>query len=158
VENFHREWRSKKDTLRSTPDYRDPASRALALQQNLVSAICAATNWICLSERLARLEALALTEPQRIAIEGWIKMAAQERYLIQASWFPEERPTFSTLQYQALTEQQLPNKIAQFPPGARFNYSRTATLTAAAREKTLIERMKTICDEHGILLEISAGK
>ena len=158
MENFHREWRSKKDTLRSTPDYRDPASRALALQQNLVSAICAATNWICPYERLARLEALALTEPQRIAIEGWIKMAEQERYHIQASWFPEERPTFSILQYQALTEQQLPNKIAQFPPGARFNYSRTATLTAAAREKTLIERMKTICDEHGILLEISAGK
>ena len=118
MEEFHRAWINKTDALRSTPDYRDPASRALALQQNLVSAICAATNWICSPEELARLEALAVTQPQKTAIEGWIKLAKQEPYQIQSFRFPEDRPTFSVLQYQALTEQQLPNKIAHFPRGA----------------------------------------
>lgn len=156
MEEFYRAWMNKADTLRPTPDYRDPASRALALQQNLVSAICAATNWICSPEKLVRLEALALTEPQKTGIEGWIKLAKQKPYQIQEFWFPEERPTFSVLQYEALTEEQLPNKIAQFPRGARFTYSQTAVPTVAAREKTLIERMKFISGQHGIQLEVTA--
>lgn len=97
MEDFHRLWMDKEDTLRRTPDYHDPASRALALQQNLVSAICAATNWICTPEKLSKLDALVLTEPQKTGIEGWIKQAKQEPYQIQAFWFPEERPTFSVL-------------------------------------------------------------
>jgi hypothetical protein len=158
MEEFQHAWISKADTLRRTPDYQDPASRALALQQNLVSAICAATNWICPMERLVRLKELAVTEPQKTAIEGWVKLAKQEPYQIQSFWFPEERPTFSVMQYQALTEEQLPNKIAQFPRGARFTYTQTTTPTVAAREKTLIERMKSISEAHGIQLEITASK
>lgn len=158
MEEFHRAWMNKEDALRPTPDYRDPASRALALQQNLVSAICAATNWICSPEKLSRLETLVLTEPQKTGIEGWIKLAKQEPYQVQAFWFPEERPTFSVLQYQALTEEQLPNKIAQYPHGARFTYTLTAAPTIAAREKTLIERMKFFSEEHGIQLEITSPK
>ena len=158
MEEFHRVWMNKADALRPTPDYRDPASRALALQQNLVSAICAATNWICTPEKLARLEMLALTEPQKTVIESWIKLAMQEPYQIQTFWIPEERPTFTVLQYQALTQEQLPNKIAQFPRGARFTYTQTTAPTVAAREKTLIERMKSISEQHGIQLEITAPK
>jgi hypothetical protein len=158
MEEFNHALISKADTLRRTPDYQDPASRALALQLNLVSAICAATNWICPMEKLVRLKELAVTEPQKTAIEGWVKLAKQEPYQIQSFWFPESRPTFSVMQYQALTEEQLPNKIGQFPRGARFTYTQTTTPTLAARENTLIERMKSISDEHGIHLEITAPK
>jgi hypothetical protein len=158
MEQFHLALMNKEGVLRRTPDYRDPASRALALQQNLVYAIAAATNWICPSEKLAQLEALTSTDHQRAEIEGWIKLANQVSAQIQASWFPEDRPTFSVLQYQALTEEQLPAKIAQFPVGAQFTYSPTAPPNLAAREKTLIERMKSISEQHGIKLEITTPK
>lgn len=148
---------NKEDALRWTPGYRDPASRG-ALQQNLASALCAATNWICTPEKLAQLEVLVLTEPGKTWIEGWIKLAKQEPYEIQVFWFPEDRPTFSVLQYQALTQEQMLSKIAQFPRGTQFMYTRTREPTVAAREKILIERMKSLSEEHGIQFEITTPK
>lgn len=155
MEEFHRAWAKKEGELRSVPDYRDPASRALGLQQNLVYALCAATSWICSPEKLARLEALALTEHQRAEIDGWIKLNKQEPVPIQASWFPEDRPTFIVLQYQALTEDQIPEKIAQFPRNVRFTYTPNAPPNLAVREKTLIERLKAVSEQHGLQLEIT---
>lgn len=98
------------------------------------------------------------TEPEKSAIEDWIKLLKQEPYQIQAYWFPEEHPWFSVLQYQALTEEQLPIKIAQFPRGSRFTYTRTMATTVVARERALIERMKSLSEERGIQLEIADPK
>ena len=155
---FNAEWKSKENGLRSTPDYRDPASRALALQQNLVLAICAATNWACAPEELSALEALVLTEHQKMQVEGWMKLLEQKPYQIQAFWFPADRVTFTVLQYQTLTEEQLPQKLAQFPRGARFAYRQSAPENLTQKEKELIDRMRSTSQEHGMTIEITAAQ
>ncbi len=154
MEQFHTTWASREDELRSVPDFSDPASRALALQQNLVYAICSATNWICTSEQLARLKSLTLTEQRREEIEDWIKLQTHEPFQIQGSWFPEDAPTFSVLQYQALTEQNLPDKLAQFPRGSRFTYTLSAPTNLAGRENALIEGMKSVAHQRGLQVDV----
>jgi hypothetical protein len=157
LQRFHQEWVGREGQLRMTPDYRSPASRAAALEQGLVFAIGRGTNWICLPDKLARLAELTLTYSQHQQIEGWIKAWQKGPALVGTSWFPEDKPTFSVLQYAPLTEDQLRAKLAQFPSGTQLLWQfwkpgQIAPPVTMAKQETIYERMRAAAEQHGITL------
>jgi len=157
MERFHRDWADRANDLRSTPSYRDAGSRAVALQQNLVYALCAAKAWICPPEKLKRLEALSLTGQQQEQIQGWIKQWDQGPALIQPTWFPEDSPTFSVLQYQALTLDQLKEKVAEFPPQTQLQWQfwqpgQIAPPFSMTKQEAVYEDVRAVAQKHSVII------
>jgi hypothetical protein len=157
MEKFHREWADRADELRAVPPYRDAGSRALGLQQNLVYAACEATAWICPPEKLERLQGLALTGHQQEQIQGWIKQWRQGPPMIQPGWFPEDSPTFSILQYQALTLDQLKEKVAEFPADTQLQWQfwqpgHIAPPVSLATQEAAYEEVRAVAEKHQVTL------
>jgi hypothetical protein len=157
LRRFHQEWAGREEQLRATPDYRSPASRAAALEEGLVFAIGRGSNWICQPDKLARLAELTLTYSQRQAIEGWIKAWNEGPALIGSTWFPEDKPTFSVLQYGALTEDQLRAKLAQLPRGTQLLWQfwppgQIAPPVTMEKQEAVYERMRAVAQQYGIAL------
>ncbi|MGA7524364.1 MAG: hypothetical protein WBW84_18070 [Acidobacteriaceae bacterium] len=122
-----------------------------------MSAIAGGTGWICPPAKLERLRALALNGQQKEEIEGWVQQWGQQPALIQAFWYPEDHPTFSVLQYQALTLAQLRAKVAQFPPGTRllWQFSRLEHVTPAidlAKQEAVYNDVRAIAEKHSVIL------
>jgi hypothetical protein len=157
LERFHQEWAGRAEQLRVTPDYQSPGSRGAGLEEGLVYAIGRGTNWICPPDKLARLEELVWTNHQRQQIESWIKAWKGSPTLIGTSWFPEERPTFSVLQYGGFTEDQLVAKLTQFPRGTQLLWEfwqpgEIAPPVTMAKQEAVYERMRAVAEKHGITL------
>ena len=72
---------------------------------------------------------------------------------IDANWFPEDRPTFSVLQYSGLTESQLRTKVEQLPHDIdlqwRFWNSGGPTIE---RQEQVYERVRADAAAHGIVI------
>lgn len=158
LRRFHAGWDGRADELRSTPDYRSPASHAVALEQQLVSAIARGTNWICPSEKLVRLGQLVWTKGESRQIEGWIKQWNQDSASINPNWYPEDKPTFSVLQYDALTEEQLSQKLAQLPTGMRLRWQfwqavEISPPVSMARQEEYYSRMRAVAAQYGVVLD-----
>ena len=114
LKRFHQEWKDRESELRVTPDYGSPVGRATALESTLVSSIATGTNWICDSEKLERLRALA-SPRQQMQISSWSKQWDEGNALILPNWFPEDQLTFGVLQYSNLDEEQFRAKLSQMP-------------------------------------------
>ena len=114
LKRFHQEWKDRESELRATPDYGSPVGRATALESTLVSSIATGTNWICDSEKLERLRALA-SPRQQMQISSWSKQWDGGNALILPNWFPEDQLTFGVLQYSNLDEEQFRAKLSQMP-------------------------------------------
>jgi hypothetical protein len=115
LKRFHKEWAGREDSLRFSPDGKSAGSRGAMLEQDLVTAIGQGTNWLAPPEKLALLKDLVCTREQAQLIEGWIQQWKLGAATIDSYWVPEDRPTFSILQYTGLTEDQLRIKVAQLP-------------------------------------------
>jgi hypothetical protein len=158
LERFHKEWAGHADQLRITPDYRGPGSRGAALEQTLVFGIAKGLNWICPPEKLVRLARLVFSRSQTDQIESWTKQWKQGAALISPNWFPEDNPTFSLLQYDALTESQLHAKVAQLFQGTELRWQfwqpgQMSSPVSMAKQEKAYERLRAIAEEHGIALE-----
>lgn len=157
MERFHAQWSRKKDQLRMTPDYTNPGTRGVTLEQDLVMAIAGGVSWICPPEKLERLDKLVLTDPQHQQIESWIRLWKQGLGHISTAYFPENAPTFSVLQYVQLSEAQLKEKLGQFPRGTRLSWlfwqpGQTVPAISMARQETAYEAMHSVAEQHGIKL------
>jgi hypothetical protein len=155
LRRFHRDWAGRESQLRVTPDYQSPGSRGAALEQGLVLAIAGGNNWICPPDKLSRLAKLVWTFSQRQKIENWIKQWRQTPALINSSWYPEDNPTFSVLQYGSLTENQLRAKLAQFPAGTQLLWQfwqpgQIAPPVSLAKQEEFYERMRAKAEQHGV--------
>lgn len=155
MERFHADWAGKEDELRMTPDYRSAGARGAALEQGLVTAIAQGAGWICPPEKLNQLGKLALTKQQRMQIENWAKLWGQKTALITPTYFPENAPTFSVLQYNQLSKSQMKEKIGQLPRGMQLSWEfwQPGQITppiSMARQEAVYEAMKSVADLHGI--------
>lgn len=151
LKRFHQEWAEREDQLRATPDFKSEASQAVALQQSLVSALATGAGWICPPDKLALLAALVSTKAQKQQIDGWIKAWSQTPTVIDPTWFPEDSPTFSVLQYSALTEKQLAAKLVQFPEGTQLQWqfwkpAETVPGITMALQEAAYERVRSVAE------------
>jgi hypothetical protein len=157
LRRFHTEWTGHQEQLRVMPDYRDPGSRATALEQALMSAIAGGSSWLSPPEKLARLRELVLTKGDILQIENWIKEWNQAPPVINPNWFPEENRTFSVLQYISLTEDQLTAKLAQFPRGTELLWQfwppgQISPPVSLAVQTDFYERMRLGAEKSGVKL------
>jgi hypothetical protein len=157
LQRFHEQWAGREDQLRSTPDYQSPGSRGAALEQGLVFAIARGTNWICPPDTLARLAELVWTQGNIQQIDSWIKQWKLGPALISPTWFPEDNPTFSVLQYDSLTEDQLRAKVAQLPRGIQLRWQfwqpgQISPPVSMAKQEAFYERVRADAEQHGIIL------
>jgi hypothetical protein len=158
LRRFHQDWAGREGQLRAVPfDRRSPGSQGAELEQGLVSSLAQGNGWICPPDKLARLAALASTKGQGQQIESWIEQWKQASALINPAWFPEDAPTFSVLQYNSLTEEQLRLKLGQFPRGTKLMLQfwppgQMFPPVSMALQEALYERMRSIADKNGVTL------
>jgi hypothetical protein len=139
--------------LHLPPDDKSAGSRGAALEQTLVMAIGQGTNWLAPPEKLSLLKDLVWTRTQAQQIEGWIQQWKLGAAAVDPNWFPEDRPTFSVLQYSGLTEDQLRTKLAQLPHDLdlqwRFWNSGGPTIE---KQEAVFERVRADAASHGIVI------
>jgi len=157
LRRFHQEWSGREDQLRMTPDYRSAGSRGVALEQALIMGIAGGPSWICPPEKLSRLLELVWTYQEKQQIEGWIKAWNQNSALINPNWFPEDSRTYSVLQYQALTLNQLLMKIKQFPAGTHLMWQfwqqgQIAPPVSMETQEAVYEQVRAVAEQNGISL------
>jgi hypothetical protein len=155
LQRFHQDWAGRESQLRMTPDYQSPGPRGAALEQWLVLAIAGGSNWICPPDKLARLAGFVWTANQRQQIENWIKQWKQGSAIVNTSWYPEDNPTFSVLQYGSLTGEQLGAKLAQFPRGTQLLWQfwqpgQIAPPVSLAKQEEFYGRMRVIAEQQGV--------
>lgn len=157
LQRFHDEWTGREGELRMRPDSQSQGSKAATLEQALVNAIASGSGWICSPDKLARIATLIFTQQQREQIERWIKDWNYEYAQITPNWFSEDA-TFSVLQFNSLTEQQLRAKIAQFPRGMQLRWQfwqpgQTSSTTSMEMQEVIYEKMRAVADEAGVKME-----
>ena len=123
------------------------------IEQALVTAIGQGTNWLAPPEKLALLKDLVGTRTPAQQIEGWIQQWKLGAAAVDANWFPEDLPTFSVLQYSALTEDQLCIKLAQLPHDLdlQWRYWNSGEPTIEKQE-AVYERVRADAVSHGIVI------
>ncbi len=156
LRRFRQEWTGREDQLRRTPDHEGAESRAVAVEEALVSAIAKGHGWICGSDKLARLAGLASTERQRREIDRWIGYWNQPTALIQTFWSARRDPAFSLLQYDGLTEARLRTKLAQLPRGKRLAWQfwpQHPAMVSMTVQEACYARMRAVAGKHGLTLD-----
>jgi len=153
LKRFHKEWEGRQDELRWTLDWKSEGSRGMAMEQVLVTAIAGGTSWICPPEKLARLSALVWIKTNQQQIEGMEQQWNGARAVIMPNWMPDQDATFSVLQYNSLTLEQLLAKVMQIPPGMdvqwQFWPARQASLEM---QDAVYERVRAAAATHGIVI------
>src|SRR5262249_32868250 len=100
-------WTGREAQLRPTPACQSPGSRGAAVEQTLMFGIAKGLN-LDLPARKARAAGRAcLRQGPEDQIEGWMKQWKQGAASINPTWFTEDDRSFSVLQYDAITEDQL---------------------------------------------------
>lgn len=122
LRRLYQQWKGKNTSLRVVPDYNDPASRTLGLEQNLIHAVETGSNWICGPEKLKELQQVVLTEPEREEIGRVIAQWESSPAMILPSWDMAGQAEFSVLQYASMNEEQFRHKLLQFPPGTTLDW------------------------------------
>jgi hypothetical protein len=98
-----------------------------------------------------------LTKGSTQQIEGWIEQWKQGDALISSAWFFGDNPTFSVLQYQGLTADQLRSKLNQFPQGThlRWQFYQPAQISPSvsmAQQEAFFEGMRAVAEQRGIII------
>jgi hypothetical protein len=157
LRRLHEAWVGREGQLRWTPDPKDPGSQGARLEQALTTAIAKGNSWTCGTDKLPRLAALASSRQGPLEIGRWLKQWAQATWLINPSRSDEGKWTFSVLQYDSLTEEQLRGKLAQFPRGSQllwhsWSTGQTSPSGTMAEEEALYERMRSVAETSGVTL------
>jgi hypothetical protein len=129
--------------------------RADEAEQNLVFAIAKAANWSCPPEKLARLAELVTPNRKRM-IDDWIAGWKSSAKILPA-WYPSGTTTFAVLQYDGLTEEQLRNKLAQFPRGTELRWQfwppgEVSPPVSMEIQEAVYERIRTDAAGHGVVI------
>jgi len=100
-------------------------------------------------ERLARLAGLVFGKGQKDPIEGWKKQWKQGAASINPTWFPEDNPSFSVLQYDAITDDQLRAKVGQLPRGTQLRWQfwqpgQISPPMSLAKQEEVYERLRSV--------------
>jgi hypothetical protein len=77
--------------------------------------------------------------------------------MITPSWFPEDNPTFSVLQYDSLTVDGLRGRLAQFPRGMQLLWQfwqpgQISPPVSMTLQEALYESMRAIAEKNGVTL------
>ena len=156
LKRFHADWEGRQDELRFAPDGKSAGSHGLAIEQALMTAIATGTNWICPPEKLRRLSTLVWTRTHQQQIEGWTQQWNQAPAVVYPSWIPDYDASFSLLQYESLTVEQLIAKVAQLPPATEVEWKfwpgQQATLEV---QDAVYERVRAAAAENGIVIHRS---
>jgi hypothetical protein len=158
LERFHQEWAGRQDELRSTPDYRSPGSRAVALEQALLSALAGGTGWLCTPEKLLKLQSLVLTSDNRQQVGNLLEQWKQQPYLINPNWNLDGETTFNLLNSSSITEDQLRAKLAEFPKGTRLAWQfwqpgQIQPPVSMEKQEAAYAAIQSTALEHGLTLE-----
>ncbi len=122
-----------------------------------MTAIAGGAGWICPPEKLARIGELARTQEQKRRIEGWIQQWKAGPAVVVPMWFPEDRRTFTLLQYEGMSEDQLREKMAQFPRATEMAWQfwqagQSNPEVSRTRQEEVYERMRRAAAERGVVL------
>jgi hypothetical protein len=158
LEQFHKEWAGRESELRYSADEKSPGVRAANMGRSLIEAIMHGNAWICGPDKLARLRELAWVDYDLSQIDATIAEWKAGDATILASCCGEDRQTFSLLQYISLTEDQLRLKLAQLPKGMRLSWQfwppgQFSRPFPMAKQQAFYERMRTVAEQHGLILE-----
>jgi hypothetical protein len=153
---FHKEWADRQDQLRPAADYRSPGSRAVSREVALVSAIGQGTNWLCSDDRMAELLDQVWTDGSRRLIAGWPKSAGGTGTILP-QWNPADQPTFSVMQYSALTEDQLKAKVTQFPEGTELVWQfwkpgEISPPVGMDKQEAVYDRVRAVAERRGVTI------
>jgi hypothetical protein len=136
LRKFHAEWAGRQSELQGHVGLPNAISHAISLEYYLVTAIAKGTNWICPPEKLDRLAEVVWTHGALQLIAGWKSNWNQSPIVITSNWFPEETPTFSVLQYDRLSEEQLLGKLAQLPgKELRWRFWKTGEISPSVSQE-----------------------
>ena len=158
LKRFHEEWHDREGELRITTDLRDPISRATVLERALLASIVSGTNWICGPEKLTQLRVLA-SRQERINLSHWIdEWEEGQPWLLSQYWDPDDRLTFSVLQYSQFDEEQIRVKLSQMPSGSKL-YFQTYTAeqmgspVSMEKQQALLQGLRKYAAQFGVTIE-----
>jgi HEAT repeat protein len=153
LKRFHKEWEGRADELRWAPDGKSAGPQGMAMEQALVTAIAAGTNWICPPEKLARLSALVWIKAHQQQIESWVRQWDQAPAVIYPNWIPDHDAAFSVLQYNSLTLEQLVAKVVQLPQGMEVEWQFLPAQQASLEmQDALYEQVRRAAAANGIVV------
>jgi hypothetical protein len=77
---------------------------------------------------------------------------------MKPTWFLEDNPSFSVLQYEAITGDQLRAKVEQPPRGTELRWQfwqpgQISPPVSMAKQEEVYERLRAVAEKHGIPLE-----
>ena len=157
MQRLRERWRGREDELVGPPDPTTEGGRAASLEQTLIASIAKGTNWLTTPDRLARLSELASGKVQVQTIKQWSDLWNEKPPTIHTYWFPEDRPTFSILQYDGLTEDQLRIKLSQLAKDAevRWQFWKAGQISPAVslqKQDAVYERVRADAALHGVIV------
>jgi hypothetical protein len=157
LKRFRQEWQGRQGELRAAPPYTDPIARATALESTLVNSIATGTSWICGSEKLAQLSALA-SPRQQMQVATWSEQWAQGQALILPNWYPEDRLSFGILQYSNLDEQQFRAKLSQLPRGMKLYFQiwkpgQISPPASMEKQEAVFQALRSHAAQFGVTIE-----
>jgi hypothetical protein len=119
-----------------------------------VQAIATGTAWLCPPAKLAQLSELVSTKNSQQEIENWTRQWNVGAAVILPMWFPEDKPTFSILQYTGLIEEQLAIKVAEFPNGTELLWQfQEQGLASMQKQQAVYELLRTVAEQHGVKIQ-----
>jgi len=158
MERFHQEWHGREGELRITPDLTNPVSRATLLERTLVQSTEAGTNWFCGPKEFKRLLALASPQEQRGISARFDEWEGGEPVILLPYWGPEDRLTFSVVQYTNLDEEQIRTKLSQMPSGTKL-YFQTYTAeqmsspVSMGKQQAVLQGLRKYAAGFGVTIE-----
>lgn len=156
LERLHQKWSGHEDEFIRI-EQQNPFDEEHLVEQDLIAAIAAGTNWLCTPDKLARLGELAVTAGQRQQVEAWIDDWKSGPPTIRPIWWNAQFVEFSVLASEGLTEEQLKAKLVQFPRGTRVLWElwRPGHINSAitlAQQEAEYETMRALAEKNGIIL------
>jgi len=157
LDRLHQEWANRVDDLHTSTGDETEGSRAVALEQDLVTALAGGPGWLCTPDKLIRLRDLTLTSGRRRQVQSWIDTYKQGPPMINPMWSPDQETTFSLLQSSQLTADQLTAKLAMFPRGTRIEWQfwqpgQISPPVSIEKQDAAFERQRAAAEEHGVTL------
>lgn len=158
---FHQEWPNGVGELPLTDKDAGARVRALdTLENTLVHSIVSGTNWICGSEKLTRLRTMVGSRQERTNLSHWIDQwdGFEGPWILTPYWDPDDKLTFSVLQYMQLDEEQIRVKLSQMPKGSKL-YFQTYTAeqmgspVSMEKQQAVMQGLRKYAAKFGVVIE-----
>jgi hypothetical protein len=159
LRRFHQEWPTGAGELPLTD--KDTSARVQALdnlETTLVHSIVSGTNWICGPEKFMRLRPLVSWQRRR-DLSHWIEEWEEgQPWILTPYWDPEDRLSFSVLQYLNLDEEQIRAKLSQMPSGSKL-YFQTYTAeqmgspVSMEEQQAVLQGLRKYAAQFGVAIE-----